>query len=55
MVLYGPCIPIYKMEQEMEKYKNLVNIYLFKVKYRNRRKKCETCSKLTIKAPNRRH
>ena len=28
-----------------------VNIYLFKVNNRNTRKKCETCSKLTIKTP----
>ena len=27
------------------------NIYLFKVKYRNPRKICEICSKLTIKTP----
>ena len=28
------------------------NIYLFKVKNRNTRKRCETCSKLTIKHQN---
>ena len=28
-----------------------VNIYLFKVNNRKTKKSCETCSKLTIKAP----
>ena len=31
------------------------NIYLFKVCSRNPRKRCEVCSKLTIKTPERRH
>ena len=31
------------------------NIYQFKVNNRNTRKKCEICSKLTIKTPKRRH
>ena len=31
------------------------NIYLFKVNNRNTRKRCEICSKLTIKTPERRH
>ena len=31
-----------------------VNIYLFKVTNRNTRKRCEICSKLTIKTPERR-
>ena len=31
------------------------NIYLFKVNNGNTRKKCEICSKLTIKRPERRH
>ena len=30
------------------------NIYLFKVNNRNTRKRCEICSKLTIKTPERR-
>ena len=30
------------------------NIYLFKVNYRNTEKRCEVCSKLTIKAPEKR-
>ena len=30
------------------------NIYLFKVNKRNTRKRCEICSKLTIKTPERR-
>ena len=33
---------------------NPANIYLFKVKYKNTRKRCEICSKLTIKTPERR-
>ena len=32
-----------------------INIYLFKVNNRNTRTRCETCSKLTIKTPERRH
>ena len=32
-----------------------VNIYLFKVNNRNIRKRCEICSKLTIKTTERRH
>ena len=35
--------------------KNTANIYLFKVNKRNSRKRCEICSKLTIKTPGRRH
>ena len=31
------------------------NIYLFKVNNRNTRERCEVCSKLTIKTPERRH
>ena len=31
------------------------NIYLFKVNNRNTTKRCEICSKLTIKTPTRRH
>ena len=31
------------------------NIYLFKFNNRNTRKKCEICSMLTIKTPERRH
>ena len=30
-------------------------IYLFKVTNRDTRKRCEICSKLTIKTPERRH
>ena len=30
------------------------NIYLFKVSNKNTRKRCEICSKLTIKTPERR-
>ena len=32
-----------------------VGIYMFKVNNRNTRKKCEICSKLTIKTPQRLH
>ena len=32
-----------------------VGIYLLKVNNRNSRKRCEICSKLTIKTPERRH
>ena len=34
---------------------NPADVYLFKVNNRNIRKICETCSKLTIKTPERRH
>ena len=34
---------------------NLTDIYLLKVINRNTRTKCEICSKLTIKTPERRH
>ena len=32
---------------------NLVNIYLYKFNNRNTRNRCEICSNLTIKAPER--
>ena len=34
---------------------NPANIYLFKVNNRNTRKRCDICSKLTIKTPEQRH
>ena len=34
---------------------NPVNIYLFKVNNRNTRKRCQICSKLTIKTPEQHH
>ena len=34
--------------------KHPANIYLFKVNNRNTRKRCEICSRLTIKTPERR-
>ena len=34
--------------------KNPANIYLFNVNNRSTRKRCEICSKLTIKTPERR-
>ena len=36
-------------------YCNPTNIYLFKVSNKNTRKRCEICSTLKIKAPERRH
>ena len=39
----------------MELFKwNLANIYLFQVNNENTRKRCEICSKLNIKPPERR-
>ena len=35
--------------------KHLANIYLFKIDNKNTRKRCEICSKLTIKTTERRH
>ena len=37
--------------QISENYRKPANIYLFKVDNRNTRKRCEICSKLTIKIP----
>ena len=37
------------------KRKNPVGYYMFKVNNRNSRTRCEICSKLTIKTPERRH
>ena len=34
---------------------NPAGIYLFKVNNRNTRTKCEICSELTMKTPERRH
>ena len=39
---------------ESSKRSNQANIYLFKVNNGNTRKRCETCSKLIIKTPERR-
>ena len=36
-------------------YRDPASIYLFKVNNRNTRARCEICSKLTIKTPERRH
>ena len=36
-------------------YRNQDNIYLFKVSYGNSRKRCEICSELVIKTPERRY
>ena len=38
---------------ETFEYKFPANIYLFKFNNRNTRKRCEICSKLTIKTPER--
>ena len=42
-----------KMRIKMAKLRSL-SLYLFKVNNRNTRKRCEICSKLTIKTPERR-
>ena len=54
--------PIFKLFHSFYCNKNLsdisfcpASIYLFKVKNRNSRKRCEICSKLTIKTLERRH
>ena len=36
-------------------FTNPANIYFFKVNNRKTRKRCEMCSKLTIKTPKGRH
>ena len=41
--------------KERRTYLNPAGIYLFKVNNRNTRARCEICSKLTIKIPERRH
>ena len=41
--------------KERRTYLNQAGIYLFKVNNRNTRARCEICSKLTIKIPERRH
>ena len=38
---------------ELQRDKNSAKIYLFKFNNRNTRKRCEVCSKLTIKTPER--
>ena len=40
---------------EASESNKLSNIYLFKVNNRNTRKRCDICSKLTIKTSKRRH
>ena len=47
--------PLGKDIQKETDLRNPANIYLFKVSNRNTRKKCEICSKLTIKTPEQRH
>ena len=43
----------WEFQNEISIYKNVnpPNIYLFKINNRNTRKRCEICSKLTIKTP----
>ena len=49
-------LELIKTEKLVVKLKKVpVNIYLFKVTNRNSRKRCDLCSKLTIKIPERRH
>ena len=44
-----------QQDNELCMYFNQANIYLFKVNDRSTRKRCEICSKLTIKTQERRH
>ena len=43
------------IKPDMKEITGIANIYMFKVNSRNTRKKCDICSKLTIKTPERRH
>ena len=43
------------LTEYFEKILPAANIYLLKVNNKNTRKRCEICSKLTIKTPERRH
>ena len=45
----------YLIGKNCSNYEISANTYLFKFNYRNARKKCEICSMLTIKTPERRH
>ena len=45
----------YKNVYEYLQQTNPAGIYLLKVNNRNTRTRCEICSKLTIKTPERRH
>ena len=49
-VLLGSWVPFFRYANYFP-----ANIFLFKVNNRNTRKKCETCSKLTIKTPELDH
>ena len=42
-----------KFGENMKSTQFLANICLFKINNRNNRKRCEICSKLTIKTPKR--
>ena len=44
---------ILKLDNKNNRTEYPANIYLFKVNNRNTRKRCEICSKLTIKTPER--
>ena len=44
-----------KLSKSVTGIRNPVNIYLFQVSQRSTRKRCEICSKLTIKKPERLH
>ena len=45
----------YQLEYNIKLKANFpANIYLFKINNRNTRKRCEICSKITIKAPDHR-
>ena len=50
------CNPVKHLRwSSLQKNSYRANIYLFKVDYRNTRKRCEICSKLTVKTPERLH
>ena len=51
---YFPQKELHHFQMFMEHQTNLVGIYMFKVNYRNTRTRCEICSELIIKTPERR-
>ena len=48
-------VPPYEKPLHSNFNSQLVHNYMFKVNKRNTRKRCEICSKLTIKVPEQRH
>ena len=53
-LLSTPCFCFFAFDNHNFCNHRPANIYLFKVNNRNTRKRCEICSKLTIKTPERR-